>query len=231
MEIHPGVHAVKLLGATAFLIVEDELTLIDAGLAGSSRLLRWYLGRLGRQQDELTRIVCTHAHPDHIGGVRELVTGPHVEVLMHPADSERLKVGVREVLARPALGPLVMFLTRGPEDARPIRDGDVLPVLGGLEVVHTPGHTPGSVCLYARALRLLFVGDVLQVIRGRLSLPSRLFSEDRALAGRSIARLAELDVETICFAHFPTWRVDARGALRELARRFPAAEAADATLN
>ncbi len=217
MEILPNVHAVKLLASTAFLIAEDQLTLIDAGLRGSGRLLRTYLDRINREQRELTRIICTHAHPDHVGGVRELVTSPEVEVLMHPADRARLKITWRDVLARPSAGPLVMLLTRGPEDARPVRDGEVLPVLGGLEVVHTPGHTPGSICLYARERRVLFVGDVLQVIRGKLSLPSHVFSEDLGLAARSIARLAELEVDVICFAHFPAWRVNAREALRELA--------------
>ncbi len=95
----------------------------------------------------------------------------------------------------------------------------MLPGLGGLEVVHTPGHTPGSVCLYARAHGILIVGDVLQVIRGALSLPSLVFSEDMALARRSIGRLAALDVRTICFAHYPTWREGGGEALRGLAER------------
>jgi glyoxylase-like metal-dependent hydrolase (beta-lactamase superfamily II) len=216
VEVVPGVHAVRLLGSTAFAIVEDEITLIDAGLRGSSRLLRRYLARLGRSMDDITRIVCTHNHPDHIGGVRELVTSPAVEVLMHPADREPLKVRFSDVFLHP--GRLATLLTRGPEDARPVADGQVLPPLGGLEVIHTPGHTPGSVCLYASRHRVLFVGDTLQVIRGRLALPSHFFSEDLSLARKSIERLGEQDVEIICFAHYPPWRVEAREALRTLAR-------------
>jgi glyoxylase-like metal-dependent hydrolase (beta-lactamase superfamily II) len=216
MEVVPRVHAVRLLGSTAFAIVEEEITLIDAGLRGSGRLLRRYLARVGRSTEDLTRIVCTHNHPDHIGGVRELVTSPSVEVLMHPADREPLKVVFSDVFRRP--GRLVALLTRGPEDAKPVDDGDVLPALGGLEVIHTPGHTPGSICLYSARHRVLFVGDTLQVIRGRLALPSHFFSEDLALARKSIERLGERDVEMICFAHYPPWRVDARNALRTLAK-------------
>ncbi|MBM4434719.1 MAG: hypothetical protein FJ028_06410 [Chloroflexi bacterium] len=66
------------------------------------------------------------------------------------------------------------------------------------------------------------MGDVLQVIRRRLSLPSFVFTEDMTLARRSIARLADLDVRTICFAHYPTWREDGGEALRALARRVAA---------
>ena len=207
----------RLLGASGFVIVEDELTLIDAGLAGSGRLLRRYLKRIGRRQEEVVRIVCTHAHPDHIGGVREIAFGHETEVLMHPDDAARLRITAREVVARPSVSAIVALFTRGPEDARPLADGQVLPVLGGLRVVHTPGHTPGSVCLYAPRHRLLFVGDVLQVLRGRLAFASQFFSEDLSLARRSTAKLADLDVEVIALSHFPPWRTDANAALRALA--------------
>jgi glyoxylase-like metal-dependent hydrolase (beta-lactamase superfamily II) len=217
VEIAPRVHAVKGLGATVYVICEDEVTLIDAGLQGNRRRIDRYLRAIGRSIDDVRRIVCTHAHPDHIGAVRELARDPAVEVLMHAADIERLRISLREVLRRPTTSPIIALLTRGPEDARPLQDGEVLPALSGLHVVHTPGHTPGSICLYAPAHRLLFVGDVLQVIRGRLSFASVFFSEDAPLSRRSIGRLAELDVETICFAHYPPWRDGAREALARLA--------------
>ncbi len=219
MEIVPGLRSVRLLGSKAFLVVEDEITLIDAGLRGSGTLLRRYLHTLGRPPRDVTRIVCTHGHPDHIGGVCEIAAMTGAEVLMHAADVARLRIGMREALRELRPWAFVAAVTRGPEDAKPLEDGAVLPALGGLEVVHTPGHTPGSVCLYARAHRVLIVGDVLQVIRGRVSLPSLVFTEDMALARGSIARLAELDVGTICFAHYPTWREGGGEALRDLAER------------
>ncbi len=221
MEIVEGLHAVRLLGSKGYLIVDRELTLIDAGLRGSTPLLRWYLSRIGRQLTDITRIICTHGHPDHIGGVHEIAALSGAEVLMHPADTARLReTRLRDLVQRPVpghAGQLVAALTRAPVDPRPLTHGEVLPALGGLEVIHTPGHTPGSVCLYARRHRLLIVGDVLQVIRGRISLPSHLFTEDMVAARGSIARLAEMDVETICFAHFPTWNGGVRDALRAIA--------------
>jgi glyoxylase-like metal-dependent hydrolase (beta-lactamase superfamily II) len=218
MEIAPSVHAVPLLNVYAYLVCEPQMTLIDAGLIGSGRRVERYAARLGRSMDELSRIVCTHAHPDHIGGVRELAGDRDVEVLMHPADLSGLEVTLRDAVANRNRGLLIAYFTRHPGEASPLVDGDVLPILGGLLVVHTPGHTPGSICLYAPSHKLLFVGDALQVIRGKVTFASQVFSDDIAEARSSVARMAELDVETIAFSHYRPLREGANQVLRDLAQ-------------
>lgn len=225
MEIAPGVHQVRMLGADAFLLVEDRLSLIDAGMMGSRLMLERYLRRIGRRMDELDRIICTHGHPDHIGGLQELVRDrTDLEVLIHPADLEGLQRPLRESLSTAEAraerrGRIIQSLTRTPAAATPIEDGTVLPILGGLRVVHTPGHTPGSICLYAERLRLLFTGDVLQVIRGRLTYASAFFSHDHAGARSSVDRLAALDVDAIALSHYPPWRDRCDEVLHDLAAR------------
>jgi len=223
MEIAPRVHQVRMLGADAFLIADDRLTLIDAGMVGSRMMLERYLRRIGRRLDELERIICTHGHPDHIGGVTELVRDrTDVTVLIHPDDLAGLRLPLRKALERTddraiRRGRVIQSLTRTPHDPTPIVDGEILPVLGDLRVVHTPGHTPGSVCLYAERLRLLFTGDVLQVIRGRLTYASAFFSHDHAGARVSVERLAALDVDTIALSHYQPWSDDCNGHLGQLA--------------
>ena len=101
----------------------------------------------------------------------------------------------------------------------PVEDGAVVPVLGGLRVIHTPGHTPGSICLYLDDARILFTGDVLQVHRGSLTFASAFFSHDHGAARASVERLAALDVDTIALSHYPPWRDRPTAALRELAAR------------
>ena len=217
MEVVEGLHAVRLIGANAFLIADDELTLVDAGHRGSIVMLRRYLARIGRSMSDIKRVVCTHGHPDHIGGVTEIARATDAQVLMHPADMERLRIGFREVFrGRPAPGAIIAYLTRAP-DASPLVDGDVVPAFGGLHVIHTPGHTPGSICLYSPSRRLVIVGDMLQRQRGAVTFPNYVFTDDMALARRSIAHLAELDIETILFSHYPALREGARDALRSLA--------------
>jgi glyoxylase-like metal-dependent hydrolase (beta-lactamase superfamily II) len=217
VEVAEGLHAVRLIGSNAFVIAEDELTLVDAGHRGSIRMLRRYLASIGRDIEDITRIVCTHGHPDHIGGVHEIARASGAQVLMHPADMERLRIRLHEVFSgRPMPGAIIAYLTQAPEEADPLEDGDELPVLGGLRVVHTPGHTPGSICLYSPTRRLVIVGDILQRMRGVVTLPNYVFTDDMSEARRSIARLADLDIETILFSHYPALREGARDALRRL---------------
>ena len=176
-------------------------------MRGSLARLHAAIRALGRSPSEITRFVVTHAHPDHLGGAAG------ADVLLHPADRDRaVRLNAGTIARRLAL--------RRVTGTVPIADGEVLPVLGGLRVVHTPGHTPGSVCLYAAREGILFSGDALwRAARGVLHRPNRHWSEDLGAARVSVARLAALDVGTILFGHLPP--LDrATIALRDLAARW-----------
>ncbi|MCU0506421.1 MAG: MBL fold metallo-hydrolase [Chloroflexi bacterium] len=224
MDLAARIHAISIVSVPAavsvnvFAIPEVEVTLVDAGIAGSLERIERGLAEVGRSLADVRRVVVTHGHPDHAGTAAALEAAG-AEVCMHPADFERLKFGVRDALRRPSRGRLFASVVRPPTAIRPLEDGDVLPVLGGLRVVHTPGHTPGSICLYAPRDRILFTGDALQVRRGRLVFASRLYSDDYAAAKASVRRMAELDVATIVFAHYPPWTDGANEALAALADR------------
>ena len=205
-EVATRVHRVPLIGATAYVILEDEITVIDAGMRGSLPRLHAWITSIGRSPREIRRFVVTHAHPDHIGGAAG------AEILLHPADrarSVRINAGAiaRRVTGLPATVDLA--------------DGDLLPVLGGLRIIHAPGHTPGSVCLYAERDGLLFVGDALwRDDDSALHPPNRYWTEDLRAARRSLDRLTGLAADTILLAHRPP--VDrAERALRDLEARWP----------
>jgi glyoxylase-like metal-dependent hydrolase (beta-lactamase superfamily II) len=202
----------------AHLILEPEPSLIDCGYARSRGRIEKAVSEQGHSLAELARVVCTHGHPDHAGGARELALAG-IPVLIHPADGERLAITWRDMLRRPTRGKLFAAMTPEPPRTVPIEDGDVLPMLGGLRVIHTPGHTPGSVCFYGARDRIVFVGDTLQRRFGRVSFASSLYSDDIALARGAVQRLASLDVETVVFSHYPPLTEGASETLASLARR------------
>jgi glyoxylase-like metal-dependent hydrolase (beta-lactamase superfamily II) len=214
----PDIASIQLTRVRAHLILEPELTLIDCGYAGSLPRIRQAIQEHGRSVEELARVICTHGHPDHAGSARELGAAG-VPVLIHPDDARNLSTTWGDVVRRPSRGRIFAAMTPMPRETQPLQDGEILPVLGGLEVIHTPGHTPGSVCLYGRRDRVLFVGDALEARFGRVTFASRLYSDDIVLARRQVQRLAALDVGTIIFSHYPALERGAAAVLEGLAAR------------
>jgi glyoxylase-like metal-dependent hydrolase (beta-lactamase superfamily II) len=104
------------------------------------------------------------------------------------------------------LGDRILFRLSPCQVDRRVEDGDVIEGLGGTQVIHTPGHTPGSICLYQPERRILFCGDALfnaNPITGRpgLRLPIRLVTVDNAQARDSVGKLSTLAVEVLCCGH------------------------------
>jgi glyoxylase-like metal-dependent hydrolase (beta-lactamase superfamily II) len=122
----------------------------------------------------ITRVLASHAHLDHIMAARDIVEATGAPFLLHQADlpiADSLPQSARAWIGRevpPAPRP----------DGFPV-DGDDIEVAGvTLTVLHTPGHTPGSVSLYAREARLLFSGDTLfRESIGRVDLPGGDFAQ------------------------------------------------------
>lgn len=206
MEIRPGIHRVPgLRWSNAYLLVEEGgLTLIDAGGPGDHRGILWYIRSIGRDPLELARVVLTHSHPDHTGTVKELFQHTGAPIAVHRGDTRQgTKAGDFRLYypaQPPTFGWELPFLQQMPAHQF-LEDGQVLPVLGGLQVLHTPGHTPGSICLYLANQGVLFTGDTLlsdgEWFRRPVPFPGTNFQQYRA----SVKRLGQLPFETACGGH------------------------------
>ena len=127
----------------------------------------------------LTAIVSTHAHDDHIDAAASLSDRTGAPILLHPDD---------RVLWQ------LTYPDREPD--RALADGDELTVAGTtLRVMHTPGHAPGAVCLYAPELGTVFTGDTL--FNGGPGATGRSYSDFGVIIGSIRDRLLTLPGETV----------------------------------
>ncbi|MEM0203545.1 MAG: MBL fold metallo-hydrolase [Archaeoglobaceae archaeon] len=145
----------KSRGCNVYLVeINDKIFLIDAGTDG---------GLVAKQVKELDGILITHAHFDHVAGVRELEKVFGCPIYVHPDDAPYL-LGEKEFTFHGVIGKMAKMLEKlfrfvPPENVRSILEVNV-------NIVHTPGHTPGSVCILVN--ENAYCGDLLRG-GGRLS--------------------------------------------------------------
>jgi glyoxylase-like metal-dependent hydrolase (beta-lactamase superfamily II) len=190
---------------------DGGVTLVDAGLkyrAARRRLLAG-LRAIGADPEDVRRIVITHAHPDHTGGLAALVvlTGG-AEVLAHEREAVYLREGRSPRTRRGTIRTFAKVSVTSE-----FRHGSLLP--GGLRAVHTPGHSPGHTALLHEDSGVLITGDAVMNVRGVRYAPGFLCTDpDRNR--ESADSLGDLDFEVAAFAHGPELRRDARAAVRAL---------------
>lgn len=203
------------------LEAEDGLTLVDTGFPGTEGLILQAIGQLGRAPADLKHVILTHAHPDHIGSAAAVKRATGATVLIHPADraiAER-GTGFRPLTPAPGLlfGILCRVFSQISQKVPPVPvDGTVaggqsLPVAGGLEIIHVPGHCAGQVALLWRPSGILFTADSCTNLFG---LGDPVGFEDRRQGRLSQARLGHLDFATACFGHGKPVLADAGARFR-----------------
>lgn len=212
MEMVPHVHLVPGVLANPYLIVDPEgLTLIDTGLPGSHRKILKYIAGLGHKPTDLKRILLTHSDLDHVGGLAALkkVSGARVcasaieaEAIAKGEPSRRLKPP--QVFRRILMSVLGRLVKATPVQTDEILGGgQTLPVLGGLEVIETPGHTPGHLSFFVPSASILFVGDSIVSDTEGLHGSRPALSWDQARAAESVRKQILLKPNIICSGHGP----------------------------
>jgi glyoxylase-like metal-dependent hydrolase (beta-lactamase superfamily II) len=184
---------------------DDGVAIIDAGYTGSLRAVRRFVDEqaLGR----IDWVILTHHHIDHAGAAFALCQATGARLAVHREDAPYLQPGrprnrmtlwglAERLPAR--LASYIVSTAAG--EVRLLEDGDVV---AGLRVLHGPGHTPGSICLYSESESALFLGDVLNNERG-IRTPPWTVNQSHRRARLAPQRLQGLRFERAYFGHGPS---------------------------
>ncbi|MFF4170545.1 MBL fold metallo-hydrolase [Streptomyces sp. NPDC001744] len=204
--IAPRLHLLDFSVGQAYLWQDEgELTLIDAGWAGTADTTAAAVRAAGLDPDRLRRVVLTHCHRDHVGAAQELADRHGAEIIAHHLDAPVVR-GAAPVPEPDLLDWEIPLYEHGltvPEAPptrvdREVGDGEDLGFGDGAVVVHTPGHTPGSMAVHLPRHGVLFTGDTVASVG---DVTFGVFHVDRALARESMRALAELAPSVLCCGH------------------------------
>ncbi len=156
----------------------DQVAIVDTGTAGNAERIEAALAALDAGWGDVDHVVLTHLHPDHVGGL---------PAVLDAAATAQAYAGEADVAGITSPRPLV-----------PVNDGDEV---FGLEVIATPGHTPGHIAVIDEAAGLLVAGDALNESGGQVLGANPQFSSDMTAADNSVRVLAARRFDTLVVGH------------------------------
>ena len=196
---------------------DDNLVLIDAGLPGQTDAIAKAIADAGFRAEDLTHIIITHQDWDHIGCVSDLKKlAPNLKVVAHAdeapyLDGRKLPIKLAARLEQydsiPAEQRAGVDLWKNMYENTPItvmdqvQDGQVLPICGGIEIVHVPGHTPGHIAVYFRESRIIVCGDAANIKDGLIVGSNPIHTQDMELADKSLEKIKGYDLKGIVAYH------------------------------
>ena len=196
---------------------DKNLVLIDAGLPGQTDDIVQAIADAGFRAEDLTHIILTHQDWDHVGCVRDLQKhAPSLQVVAHTEeapyiDGRKLPIKLEARLAQLDTLPddfrnNMLEWKRTYEDtpvhvAMEVQDGQMIPICGGIEIIHTPGHTPGHIVVYFKENKLLVCGDAANVADGEMVMFNKIHIQDMAQAEQSLEKIKRYDVNGVVAYH------------------------------
>jgi glyoxylase-like metal-dependent hydrolase (beta-lactamase superfamily II) len=220
MEIVPNVHIIPSLTANPFLLIDqDGLTLIDTDIPGSAPRILRYIQRLGYAPRDLNRILLTHADYDHAGSAAALKKATGARLYASLFEARAVAAGqfprslqTDNIFIKPifALAERLGRIHPAHVDEH-LYEGQVLPVLHGLRVVDSSGHTPGHLSFFAPVLGILFSGDSIVSEKNQLVGSHAPVTWDQTMANDAVKKQMALKAKIMCVGHGPVMKTDLLG--------------------
>jgi glyoxylase-like metal-dependent hydrolase (beta-lactamase superfamily II) len=209
MRIAPNIYLVPRIVANSYLIEEPAgLTLIDAALPGNAKKIARFILSLGHPITDLKQIIITHADIDHYGSLEPLRRASGAAVAASAVEADAMVVGKSSrVIIPTSLREKLMRVMMQFFKAPPVRVDDVLtdgmemPLLGGLQVLATPGHTPGHISLWAPQPMILFSGDSIMLPPNQLIPSQGTLNWDQSQSNASFRLQAGLQPAAVLGGH------------------------------
>lgn len=202
------------------VVVEDEneMVLVDCGLPNSFEMIKEKMAEKNLDINNLTKVIITHQDQDHMGSLKEIKDNiKDVQILASEEESKYIS-GKEEFLRIQNINKAIdkvdeetrktmeAFKSRVSEVKtvavdKIVKDGDVLDIAGGIEIVETPGHLPGHISVLVRKEKALITGDALVVENGILIPSNPQYTLDMEMAKKSIKKLLNYDIDTLICYH------------------------------
>lgn len=201
VPVTPEIHVDRIV--FAYLIFDKKITLIDSGVAGAESIIFDYIKKNGRDPNEISTLILSHSHPDHIGSAQFIKEITDCRVFCHSAEKGWVEDVERQARERPVPGFDSLVGGSIAVDEL-LQDGDLLRIDEDIQckVIHTPGHSAGSISLFFEDEKVLFSGDALTLPR---DLP---VYDDIATCVASINTLKKLEGIEILLS---SWEAPIRG--------------------
>jgi glyoxylase-like metal-dependent hydrolase (beta-lactamase superfamily II) len=206
----PNIFRLKSMVVNQYVIIDkDMIFLIDSGLKGFTSKLFRELHAFGMDWLKIRQILITHADPDHYGSVNQIkVKAPAADVCAGKVESNAMAQGRSSRELKPRGLEIIFYslvlrlFASEPVDTQIIlKPGDILPILDGLEVLDTKGHTPGHLSFFFRKSGVLFAGDSITMNHLHISPSFGANTWDENLAQKAFEYQMSLDPQFICAGH------------------------------
>jgi glyoxylase-like metal-dependent hydrolase (beta-lactamase superfamily II) len=227
-QIVDGIYRIRGSRSNIYLVDGPGPLLIDTGMPGDDHIILQALHDLGVAPRDLRSILITHAHLDHVGALAAVKAATGVPVLASMHEKDHIE-GRRMLCSMRREGPggkvfrcILFVMEKFVKKYAPVQidtaysNADEVGLVEGVEVIATPGHSPGSLSFYFPKKKALFTGDALTGAPAP-GLPLRAGCSDYVQALRSVQRLAHIDADVCLFGHGEPLAGNAASVLRELA--------------